>query len=211
MSTVTETTPATSPRTGTVVMDRAGTIRLPRGGAIVAAVFRIGLGLLYLWGFLEAGLGVGYTNTKTTTPTSATATTPAPKYGWYFSYDANKGWISSGFTHSPTKGYISSTHGPTAPILKHLPTGVDDFGWVFAIGGLGIALTLGIFMGIAGWGGFALNLMIWLAGFPPDNNPIIDGEHMAFAFGILLLMFLQAGNYWGLGNWWRRHTPRVLH
>ena len=40
----------------------------------------------------------------------------------------------------------------------------------------------GIPDGIAGWGGFLPNIMIWLAGFPPTSNPLIDGEHMAFAF-----------------------------
>jgi hypothetical protein len=34
--------------------------------------------------------------------------------------------------------------------VQRLPTGVDDFGWIFALGGLGIALTLGICSRIAG-------------------------------------------------------------
>jgi hypothetical protein len=34
---------------------------------------------------------------------------------------------------------------------------------------------------------------------------------MAFALGILLVMFLYAGNHWGLGRWWCRHTPTFLH
>ena len=66
-------------------------------------------------------------------------------------------------------------------------------------------------MGIVGWGGFVLNVLIWFSNFPPSSNPILDGEHMAFALSILLLMFLQAGNYWGLGRWWRAHTPKLLH
>jgi hypothetical protein len=80
------------------------------------------------------------------------------------------------------------------------------------LGGLGIALTLGIAMRIAGWGGFALNIMLWFSRpFPPSGNPVIDGEHMAFAFGILLLMFLHAGNRFGLGRWWEAHTPALIH
>lgn len=190
---------------GSVVMDDADRVRLTPGGATVASLLRIGLGLLYLWAFISQGFGVTYANTE-----PATAGAPAT-YGWHFDVDASKGWISSGFKHSPTEAYVAKAHGPTAPIVQNLPTGVDDFGWIFAIGGLGIALTLGIFMRIAGWGGFALNLMIWFAGFPPSSNPIIDGEHMAFAFGILLLMFLHAGNHWGLGRWWTKHTPALLH
>ncbi len=188
-----------------VILDDAGRVRVPRGAAIMAALLRIGLGLLYLWGFVSQAFGILFANEKTT------AAGEHVSWGWYFSYTPSHGWISSGFAHSPTAGFISGTHGPVAPIIQHLPTGVDDFGWMFAIGGLGIALTLGIFMKIAGWGGLLLNLMIWLSLFPPSSNPVIDGEHMAFAFSILLLMFLHAGNYWGLGRWWCRHTPRWMH
>ena len=187
-----------------VLMDLHGRIRLPRGGAVVAALLRIGLGLLYLWAFIAQGFGVIYSNTKD--PDAA-----HPSYGWNFSYSSSHGWITSGFAHSPTGAFVGTLHGPLAFIPKDLPTGLDDFGWIFACAGLGIALTLGIFMGIAGWGGFALSILIWFSSFPPSSNPVIDGEHMSFALGILLLMFLQAGNYWGLGRWWRRHTPRLLH
>lgn len=184
-------------------LDGAGTIRVPRGGANAAALLRIGLGLLYLWAFIEA-FGVGYTNSSTSASGKLT-------YGWNFSYDASKGWISSGFTHSPTAGFVSTLHGPVGWVIQQLPTGIADFGWTFAMAGLGVALTLGIFMTIAGWGGFALNIILWFSAFPPAQNPVIDGEHMAFAFSILLLMYLQAGNRWGFGRWWRAHTPALLH
>jgi thiosulfate dehydrogenase [quinone] large subunit len=187
-------------------MDAQGSIRIPRAGAVTAALLRIGLGLLYLWAFLAQGFGIGYTNSE-----AATTDPDAVEYGWYFSYDADDGWISSGFSHSPTAGYIDRAHGPTAPIIQALPTGVTDFGWMFAIGGLGVALTLGVFSRIAGWGGLILNLLIWFAGFPPSSNPLLDGEHMAFALSIFLLMWLQASNYWGLGRWWRGRTPALLH
>jgi thiosulfate dehydrogenase [quinone] large subunit len=72
-------------------------------------------------------------------------------------------------------------------------------------------LTFGLFANIAGWGGLILNLCIWGAGFPPSSNPLLDGEHMAFALSIFLLMWLHASSYWGLGRWWRAHTPVVLH
>jgi thiosulfate dehydrogenase [quinone] large subunit len=185
-------------------MDLDGRISLPRAGAVTAALLRLGLGLLYLWAFVSQAFGVLYTNT--TNPDAA-----HPSYGWHFSYDASKGWISSGFNHSPTAAFVGTLHGPLAFIPRKLPTGVVDAGWMVAIGGLGIALTLGIAMTIAGWGGFLLNVIIWFSAFPPQNNPVLDGEHMAFAFGILLLMFLQAGTYWGVGRWWSGHTPRWLN
>jgi len=188
----------------TVVMDEIGRVRLPRGGANMAAALRIGLGLLYLWAFFAQGFGIVYTNSETDANGSVS-------YGWHFDVDTDRGWISSGFEHSPTEGFIGGTHGPLAFIPQNLSTGIDDFGWMFAIGGLGFALTLGIFMGIAGWGGFALNLLIWFSSFPPSSNPVLDGEHMAFALSILLLMYLRAGNRFGLGRWWSAHTPVWLH
>src|SRR5215471_11999632 len=135
-----------------VELDDRGRIRVPRGGAIMAALLRIGLGLLYLWAFLAQGFGITYTNSETKADGGV-------EYGWHFSYDADNGWISSGFDHSPTEGFIDKTHGPLAFIPQDLPTGLDDFGWMLAIGGLGFALTLGIFMNIAGWGGFLLNIL----------------------------------------------------
>jgi thiosulfate dehydrogenase [quinone] large subunit len=189
-------------------MDAAGRIRLPRAGAITLALLRIGLGLLYLWAFISQGFGVGYTNSNaskdlTTAPVSV-------EYGWHFDVDADNGWITSGFSHSPTEGYTSGAHGPTS-FVKDLPVGLVDFIWIFALAGLGIGLTFGIFANIAGVGGLILNVFIWFAGFPPSSNPLLDGEHMAFALAIFLMMWLQASNYWGLGRWWRAHTPVLLN
>jgi hypothetical protein len=64
----------------------------------------------------------------------------------------------------------------------------------------GVARTLGIGMRIAGWGGFLLSILVRFSLFPPTGHPVIDGEHMAFAFSLLLLMFLHAGNRFGLGR-----------
>jgi thiosulfate dehydrogenase [quinone] large subunit len=197
----------------TVAMDAAGRIRIPRGGARTAALLRIGLGLVYLWAFISQGFGVTYTNVPADAqPPPANSAAPAEvEYRWSFGYDADKGWISSGFSHSPTEGYIEkNVHGPVGEVLEALPTGVTDFGWMFALAGLGIALTFGLFSRIAGWGGLILNLMIWFAAFPPSSNPLIDAEHMAFGLAILLLMWIQASNHWGLGRWWRARVPYWL-
>jgi thiosulfate dehydrogenase (quinone) large subunit len=193
----------------TVVMDLDGKVRIPRAGAITAAILRLGIGFVYLWAFLVQGLGVTYSNQV------VNQSAPSPtevQYDWHIGYDADSGWISSGFSHSPTAGYIdNNTHGPLAPIEQNLPDGLVDFMWIFAIGGLGIALMLGICSRIAGWGGLLLNVMIWFSVFPPSTNPVIDAEHFMFAFVIFLLMWLHASNYWGIGRWWRGKTPAFLH
>jgi len=191
-------------------MDLGGRIRIPRGGAITIAVMRIALGLVYLWAFISQGFGIGYTN-KATPPPDSPAGAPVV-YEWTFNVDADNGWITSGFDHSPTEAYVDNNlHGPLAFIPQNLPTGLVDFMWIFALAGLGIALTFGVFANIAGWGGFVMNILIWLATFPPSTNPLIDGEHVTFALAILLFMWLQASNYWGVGRWWRSHTPTILN
>src|SRR5262245_6936635 len=107
---------------GTVAMDLEGRIQLPKGAAITAAILRIGIGLIYLWGFVSQAFGVTYSN--------GAVDSGEPDYGWHISYDADAGWVASGFSSSPTEGYVSSLHGPTAFIPQAFPTGVDDFVWM---------------------------------------------------------------------------------
>jgi thiosulfate dehydrogenase [quinone] large subunit len=199
--TKTQTPPSTSK---SITLDPKGRVLLPSMAADAAALLRVALGLVYLWGFISQAFGISYTN-------SATDATGKTTYGWHFSYNSSNGWITSGFSHSPTGTYVDKTHGPLAFIPKNLPTGLDDLGWMLAIGGLGLALTLGIFMYIAGVGGFLLNLLLWFSTFPPNSNPIIDGTHTIYALVLLVLMLLHAGNRWGLGRWWSTHTPRLLN
>jgi len=189
---------------GPVTLDRIRGVQVTRTAAYSAALLRISLGLVYLWGFITQAFGVSYTNSTTDAAGKTT-------YGWHFSYNSANGWITSGFSHSPTGAYVGKTHGPLAFIPQNFSTGLDDFGWMLAIGGLGVALTLGIFMNIAGVGGFLLNILLWFSTFPPSGNPVIDGTHTIYALVLLLLMFLHAGNQLGLGRWWSERTPRLLN
>ena len=118
MTTSVDTAPAIPVDAGMVVMDREGRIRIPRGGAIVAAILRIGIGLIYLWGFIAAGFGVHYTNQVVDN------NAPAPQevqYHWSFDVEPDDGWITSGFTKSPTEAYVdNNAHGPLAFIPQNL-------------------------------------------------------------------------------------------
>ena len=67
--------------------------------------------------------------------------------------------------------------------------------------GIGLALTLGIGMRIAGAAGALLYLMMWTVVLPPDNNPVID-EHILGAISMVVLAATHAGDTWGLGRRW---------
>src|SRR5438094_934399 len=121
-----------------ITLDEEERVRVPRAAAYSAALLRISLGLVYLWAFVSQAFGISYTNTGPAVPGQKT------NYGWHFSSNPDNGWISSGFSHSPTAGYVDKTHGPLAFIPQDVSTGLDDLFWMVAIGGLGIALTLGI-------------------------------------------------------------------
>jgi hypothetical protein len=63
MTTAVESEPVPIPMSsGIVAMDREGQVRILRGGAIAAAILRIGIGLIYSWALIAQGFGVGYTN-----------------------------------------------------------------------------------------------------------------------------------------------------
>jgi thiosulfate dehydrogenase [quinone] large subunit len=202
------------PRPALGTDDRETGVRLTRPAARSAALLRIGLGLVYLWAFASQGFGITYSNRPAPPPgaPAAAASQIPPDGGWHFSYDGSKGFITSGLSSSPTNGYLkANARGPLAFIPQNLPGKVNDVMWIFALGGLGIALTLGIFSKAAAWGGLALNLLMWFASFPPQNNPLLDGEHMIFGLVVVTLMYIRASDHWGLGRWWRAHTPAPLH
>ena len=80
------------PGPGIVAMDAAVRIRIPRGGAIAAAILRIGIGLIYLWAFIAQGFGIGYTN-HTENPDVAAPT--EVHYEWDFTHDSDAGAVGT--------------------------------------------------------------------------------------------------------------------
>src|SRR4051794_18625458 len=109
MADVTTPAPPRTPTGGTVVMDANGRIRIPRGGAITIAFMR-NRGPVDLWAFIAQGFGITDTN-KAMPPPDAPAGAKVT-YEWTFGCDADVGWISSGFDHSPTDSYVDNNlHG----------------------------------------------------------------------------------------------------
>lgn len=137
-------------------------------------LLRITLGLLLLWAFFDKVFGLGFS----TAPASA--------------------WLKGG---SPTTGFLlHGVHGPLAPLFEQLG-GSPIIDWLFMLGllGIGLALTFGIVMRLATITGVILFGLMYLALFPPAQNPIID-EHLIYILLLLTLNKVQAQKYLGFGS-----------
>jgi thiosulfate dehydrogenase [quinone] large subunit len=146
------------------------------------ALTRIVLGWIFFWAFLDKLFGLGY----------ATA--------------AEDAWIRGG---SPTAGFLlHATSGPLANFYHSIAgSAVVDWLYMFALLGLGVALLLGIFRYLAGYGGALFVLLLWSSQLPKTDNPFAD-KHMVYFFVLLGLMAVHAGRTWGLGRWWSRVVGR---
>ena len=154
-----------------------------KGKPIVMAIARIGMGWLFLWPFLDKAFGLGFTT------------------------DKDAAWIRGGH---PTEGFLkfgADSDGPLHGLFDAL-AGHAWVDWIFMIGllGIGVALILGIGMRIACWSGMLLVFLMWLAVMPmdsgTDHNPFWD-DHLQYASFLAVLLFFDAGQYFGLGGWWR--------
>jgi thiosulfate dehydrogenase [quinone] large subunit len=144
------------------------------------AALRISMGWIFLWSFADKLFGLGFS----TAPENA--------------------WLAGG---SPTYGFLThATAGPLAGLYQSMAGAfLVDALFMFGLAGLGVALTLGIGLKIAGIGGSLMMLMMWSAHLPPAQNPLID-QHIVYALVIILLAQTEAGMTWGLGSWWREHV-----
>lgn len=137
---------------------------------------RIGLGLIFLWAFLDKLFGFGLA-TK-----------------------AAQSWLNGG---SPTAGFLNNAAKGPFVDFYHSLAGSPVVDWLFMIGllGLGIALIFGIFVKIAGYAGTVLMLLMWAALLPPSNHPFLD-EHIIYALLLLGFATSNAGDAVGFGQAW---------
>ncbi|MDO8507718.1 MAG: DoxX family protein [bacterium] len=143
----------------------------------IFGILRIVMGWIFLWPFLDKLFGLGY-STK-----------------------SGKAWLDG---VSPTAGFLKSAQGPFGNFFHSLAgnTAVD---WLFMLGLLlvGSALILGIGVRIAAYSGSVMVILMWLASMPIKTNPIID-DHIVYLLVFLMLASVGAGQYLGLGNWWKK-------
>jgi thiosulfate dehydrogenase (quinone) large subunit len=167
-----------------------------------AGVTRILLGFTFLWAFLDKNFALGYSTTKA--------------------------WMFGTGEGNPTAGFLkfgANPNGPLHDFYNNLaPTSASaPINWLFmlALLGAGLGLVLGIGMRISCIGASILLLSMWLAVAPwakyedkggstvASNNPLLD-EHIIYSATLMILMFVLAGRYWGLGRMWEKRVPRWL-
>ena len=155
----------------------------------VLAVGRIGLGLIFLWAFIDKLFGLGIStclNAKTGAVTVM----------------CSQSWLQGG---SPTAGFLD--HAPKGPFadVYHSMAGQAWADWLF-MGGLlflGVALIFGVGMRLAAIGGTLLLLMLWAAVLPPASHPFLD-EHIIYIFFLWTLLGTNNQQRLGLGKWWQQ-------
>ena len=155
------------------------------------AALRIGFGVTFLWAFFDKLLALGY----------ATGVNPETGAVDRFGPDA---WINGG---SPTFGFLTFGVPEDNPFQSFFNGIAGDpwVNWLFMLSllGIGLALTFGVGMRIAGASGALLYLMMWVASMPLENNPVVD-DHLLGAITVVVLALTLSGDTWGFGKIWSR-------
>jgi thiosulfate dehydrogenase (quinone) large subunit len=158
-----------------------------RAAGLVLGALRIVVGWTFLWAFVDKLFALGY------------ATGVDPDTGAVDRF-GDAAWIHGG---SPTYGFLAfGADGPFKD-LYHNIAGDAWADWLFMAGllGIGVSLTLGVFMRLGTISGVVMYLLMWSVVLPPDNNPITD-DHTIGALVVAVLGLYAAGRYLGFGRWW---------
>lgn len=128
---------------------------------LVLLKLRFVMSFIFLWAFVDKLFGLGFATTK------------------------EAAWLNGG---SPTTGFLThAVKGPFASFYNSL-AGMPAVDWLFMTGLLFIGLTL-LLNRFVLWGaiaGIVMMLLMWLAVFPPENNPLVD-DHVVYMFVLALL------------------------
>ncbi|GHF36468.1 hypothetical protein [Streptomyces griseosporeus] len=175
-------------RAGTATRS-VGVLEQAAASRYALAGLRLLIGFVFLWAFLDKTFGFGYA-------------TPS-----------GKGWIHGG---SPTHGFLSGVAAGPMQSTFHAWAGLTWVDWLFMLGllGIGLALTTGVALRLAGVAGTAMMALMWIAEWPPaqhlsdgspsmSTNPFAD-YHVIYATALIALAVTGAGATWGLGRTWAR-------
>lgn len=154
--------------------------RLGRG---VLAVFRLALGFIFLWAFLDKTFGLG------------------------FSTPAERAWINGG---TPSQGFLlgDGVTGPLKPFFAAIASPASDILFMIGMLAIGAAVMLGIGLRISAVVGSLILVAMYLAEWPfaanaASTNPLVD-YHLIYALGLIVVAVLAAGDTAGFGRAWSR-------
>jgi thiosulfate dehydrogenase (quinone) large subunit len=167
------------------------------------AALRLLLGWTFLWAFLDKAFALGFSTGRVLD--DAGNTVKIAFFGdaaWIHGASPTAGAIAFGLK-GPFADTIQSVTGFTMANGPHVDAWID---WVYMLSMLliGLGLITGVMTRIAAVGG-----IVWLAVFYvataiwPEHNPFVD-EHVIYAVVLLLLIYANAGRYYGLGKIWQR-------
>ncbi len=161
-------------------------------GWTLLSLTRIGIGLIFLWAFLDKLLALGI-HTGKDDETGAV------------DYFGPAAWISGGHV---TEGYLVYGGNPDSPFHDFfVKLGAErwtDFPFMLGLLGVGIALTLGIGTKLGSYAAAALLLFMYATQMWPANHPFLD-DHIIYALAAVGIVYVELkGQAIGLGSWWRK-------
>src|SRR3712207_6280931 len=161
------------------------------------AALRIAFGVTFLWAFFDKLLALGFgTGAIVDEETGA-------RTGIDF-MAKDQAWLNGG---SPTEGFLSfgiPAHNPFHDVFTSM-AGQAWADWLFMAGllGIGLTMTFGVGIRLGAISGAVLYLLMWIAVWPLENNPVLD-DHLLGAITMAVLALTLAGDTWGAGKTWAR-------
>lgn len=157
-------------------------------GFFALALARIGLGIIFLWAFLDKTFGLGFA-------TCRSRITDAIEMG------CSQAWLQGG---SPTEGFLTNaTQGPFAAWFQSL-AGQAWADWLFMAGLLviGVGLLCGFALRISAVAASAMLFLMWAAALWPANNPFMD-DHMLYIFVLFAIASFARYQKLSCAKWWQ--------
>ncbi len=150
------------------------------------AATRIGIGLIFLWAFVDKLFALGFGTGRLEDGT--------------IDVMGDAAWLSGG---SPTAGFLEfGTSGPFAGFFQSF-AGAAWADWLFMFGllGIGIGLTFGVASRLATIGGVTMLMLMWAAALLPEHHPFLD-DHVIYSLALIGLYYAASDRTWGFGEWY---------
>ncbi len=167
----------------------------PTRAAKAFAATRIGIGLIFLWAFVDKLFALGFATGRLEDGT--------------IDVMGNAAWLNGG---SPTEGFLTyGTSGPFAGFFQSFAgAGWADWLFMFGLFAIGVGLTFGLAMRLSAFAGATMLMLMWAAALLPDNNPFLD-DHVIYSIVLLGLYWAASDRTWGFGTWWEDKVGSRYH